>query len=118
MGVNVGASLMCCSYAKYSTVDVYSIRSRVPSTSLSWSFIIHMHTQTSLLFSPFVFCTLLCLAGKQSVPVFKIRKEGNKHTVVDMVVKIMLEGDVSKSWTDGDNCQVSELASVVCSEQQ
>lgn len=66
VGVNVGASLMCCSYAKYSTVDVYSIRSRVPSTSLSWSFIIHMHTQTSLLSSSLLLCSVLCCASQGS----------------------------------------------------
>jgi urate oxidase len=40
--------------------------------------------------------------GKQSVPVFKLRK-GRAHDIVDMAVKIMLEGQVSDSWLSGDN---------------
>jgi urate oxidase len=44
--------------------------------------------------------------GKQSVPVFKIRKQGAKHEVIDMMVKIMLKGDVSDSWLTGENYQI------------
>jgi len=44
--------------------------------------------------------------GKQSVPVFKIRKNGPNHTVVDMLVKIMLRGKVEDSWLSGDNHQI------------
>jgi urate oxidase len=44
--------------------------------------------------------------GKQSVPVFKIRKEGNNHSIIDMVVKIMLEGTISKSWLEGENSEI------------
>lgn len=44
--------------------------------------------------------------GKQSVPVFKIRKLGRKHEVVDLIVRIMLEGTVSESWLSGENHQI------------
>lgn len=44
--------------------------------------------------------------GKQSVPVFKIRKLGARHEVVDLMVKILLEGDVHDSWLTGDNHQI------------
>jgi urate oxidase len=44
--------------------------------------------------------------GKQSVPVFKIRKAGPRHSIVDMMIKIMLEGDVAASWLTGDNFQI------------
>ena len=44
--------------------------------------------------------------GKQSVPVFKVQKDGPRHSVVDMIVQIMLEGDVSASWLSGDNKQI------------
>lgn len=44
--------------------------------------------------------------GKQNVPVFKIRKRGPKHSVFDMEVQVMLEGNVSKSWLSGDNSQI------------
>lgn len=44
--------------------------------------------------------------GKQSVPVFKIEKLGPKHSVIDMVVKIMLEGDIKESWLTGENHQI------------
>eukprot|EP00301_Raphidiophrys_heterophryoidea_P024998 c8276_g1_i1.p1 GENE.c8276_g1_i1~~c8276_g1_i1.p1 ORF type:complete len:338 (+),score=81.66 c8276_g1_i1:90-1016(+) len=44
--------------------------------------------------------------GKQSVPVFKIRKQGQKHSVTDMMIRIMLEGQVSKSWLTGDNSEI------------
>lgn len=44
--------------------------------------------------------------GKQCVPVFKILKNGPHHSVLDMVVDIMLEGDVSLSWTKGENSQI------------
>eukprot|EP00051_Salpingoeca_urceolata_P010649 m.130601 g.130601 ORF g.130601 m.130601 type:complete len:302 (+) comp16795_c0_seq4:192-1097(+) len=44
--------------------------------------------------------------GKQSVPVFKIRKQGAHHEVIDLVVRIMLEGDVSDSWLTGENHQI------------
>lgn len=50
--------------------------------------------------------------GKQSVPVFKIlrgrqddapRVDGGKDSILDMIVDILLEGDVSGSWLAGDN---------------
>eukprot|EP00052_Salpingoeca_macrocollata_P001317 m.24935 g.24935 ORF g.24935 m.24935 type:complete len:301 (-) comp11284_c0_seq1:316-1218(-) len=44
--------------------------------------------------------------GKQSVPVFKVVKHGKKHTVIDMQVKIMLEGNVKDSWLTGENHQI------------
>jgi len=44
--------------------------------------------------------------GKQSVPVFKIRKQGKHHDVVDLMVQILLEGDVKNSWLTGDNRQI------------
>lgn len=44
--------------------------------------------------------------GKQSVPVFKIRKEGANHSISDMVVKIMLEGTISRSWLEGENSEI------------
>mmetsp|Transcript_14606 Transcript_14606/g.57351 ORF Transcript_14606/g.57351 Transcript_14606/m.57351 type:complete len:301 (-) Transcript_14606:56-958(-) len=44
--------------------------------------------------------------GKQSVPVFKIEKLGDKHTIIDMVVKIMLEGEIKDSWLTGENHQI------------
>lgn len=44
--------------------------------------------------------------GKQSIPVFKIRKEGSNHSIIDMVVQVMLEGDVKDSWLKGDNHQI------------
>lgn len=44
--------------------------------------------------------------GKQSVPVFKISKQGPNHSIIDMVVKIMLEGDISQSWLTGENHQI------------
>jgi urate oxidase len=44
--------------------------------------------------------------GKQSVPVFKIRKDGPRHSVSDMVVQIMLEGDVAGSWEEGNNASI------------
>ena len=47
------------------------------------------------------FAVLTPRYGKQSVPVFKIRKEGPRHSIHDMVVQIMLHGDVSKSWLSG-----------------
>jgi urate oxidase len=41
------------------------------------------------------------------VPVFKVIKgKDGKHEVLDMVVQIMLNGDVSLSWTKGDNSQI------------
>jgi len=36
--------------------------------------------------------------GKQSVPVFKVRKDGLVHEVIDMMVDITLEGTVADSW--------------------
>ena len=42
--------------------------------------------------------SLKATSGKQSVPVFKVRKTGKKHQVFDLVVKIMLSGHVDKSW--------------------
>ena len=45
--------------------------------------------------------------GKQNVPVFKVQKpSGKRHEIVDMVVSIMLEGDVAKSWLTGENSQI------------
>lgn len=44
--------------------------------------------------------------GKQSVPVFKIRKHGAQHDIIDLVVKITLEGAVSDSWLQGENHQI------------
>lgn len=44
--------------------------------------------------------------GKQSVPVFKIRKQGPRHEVIDLLVQIMLEGDVQASWLTGENHQI------------
>eukprot|EP00036_Acanthoecidae_sp_10tr_P011937 CAMPEP_0182926776 /NCGR_PEP_ID=MMETSP0105_2-20130417/12258_1 /TAXON_ID=81532 ORGANISM="Acanthoeca-like sp., Strain 10tr" /NCGR_SAMPLE_ID=MMETSP0105_2 /ASSEMBLY_ACC=CAM_ASM_000205 /LENGTH=306 /DNA_ID=CAMNT_0025064685 /DNA_START=46 /DNA_END=966 /DNA_ORIENTATION=- len=45
--------------------------------------------------------------GKQSVPVFKVLKgAGGRHDVLDMVVQLMLRGEVSLSWTAGDNGQI------------
>ena len=45
--------------------------------------------------------------GKQNVPVFKVRKPvDGRHEICDMIVSIMLEGDVSKSWLTGDNSQI------------
>jgi len=45
--------------------------------------------------------------GKQAVPVFKIRKHvGGKHEVIDLLVEIMLEGDVAESWLSGENHQI------------
>lgn len=44
--------------------------------------------------------------GKQTVPVFKIRKEGKHHHIHDMMVQVMLEGDVSASWLTGENYQI------------
>mmetsp|Transcript_34018 Transcript_34018/g.78590 ORF Transcript_34018/g.78590 Transcript_34018/m.78590 type:complete len:314 (+) Transcript_34018:101-1042(+) len=45
--------------------------------------------------------------GKQAVPVFKIRKHvGGKHDVVDLMVEIMLEGEVQESWLSGENHQI------------
>jgi urate oxidase len=44
--------------------------------------------------------------GKQSVPVFKLSKKGPNHTVIDMVVKVMLEGDMAASWLTGENHQI------------
>jgi urate oxidase len=43
--------------------------------------------------------------GKQSVPVFKVQKKSSCHEIVDMMVKILLEGNerVDKSWFTGDN---------------
>ena len=42
--------------------------------------------------------------GKQSVPVFKIiRGENGKDSIIDMVVNIMLEGDIEDSWLSGNN---------------
>jgi urate oxidase len=42
--------------------------------------------------------------GKQSVPVFKIiRGENGKDKIIDMVVNIMLEGDIEDSWLSGNN---------------
>ena len=41
--------------------------------------------------------------GKQSVPVFKLTKEGNKHFIHDLVVQIILEGNIADSWLTGDN---------------
>lgn len=47
-----------------------------------------------------------CTYGKQSVPVFKINKRGPHHSIIDLLVKIMLEGDVSLSWLQGENQQI------------
>eukprot|EP00039_Didymoeca_costata_P031564 m.35341 g.35341 ORF g.35341 m.35341 type:complete len:308 (+) comp8873_c0_seq2:192-1115(+) len=44
--------------------------------------------------------------GKQSVPVFKIRKHGTNHSITDMQIQILLEGDVEDSWLTGDNHQI------------
>eukprot|EP01130_Rhizamoeba_saxonica_P014779 TRINITY_DN648_c0_g2_i1.p1 TRINITY_DN648_c0_g2~~TRINITY_DN648_c0_g2_i1.p1 ORF type:complete len:313 (-),score=54.23 TRINITY_DN648_c0_g2_i1:84-1022(-) len=44
--------------------------------------------------------------GKQSVPVFKISKTGPHHNIVDMIVGIMLQGQVSDSWLSGENHQI------------
>jgi len=44
--------------------------------------------------------------GKQSVPVFKIRKNGSRHEIIDLKVKISLEGEILDSWTKGDNHQI------------
>ena len=45
--------------------------------------------------------------GKQNVPVFKVRKPSDgRHEITDMIVSIMLEGDVSKSWITGENSQI------------
>ena len=42
--------------------------------------------------------------GKQNVPVFKIiRGENGKDSIIDMVVNIMLEGNVEDSWLSGNN---------------
>jgi urate oxidase len=42
--------------------------------------------------------------GKQSVPVFKIlRGKDGKDSIIDMVVNIMLEGDIADSWLSGNN---------------
>ncbi len=41
------------------------------------------------------------------MPVFKVQKpSGKRHEIVDMVVSIMLEGDVAKSWLTGENSQI------------
>jgi hypothetical protein len=45
--------------------------------------------------------------SNMQVPVFKVIKgKDGKHEVLDMVVQIMLNGDVSLSWTKGDNSQI------------
>jgi urate oxidase len=39
--------------------------------------------------------------------VFKVLKGvDGKHDILDMVVQLMLRGDVSLSWTHGDNRQI------------
>lgn len=50
--------------------------------------------------------TLGAMYGKQSVPVFKVRKFGARHEVVDLLVQIMLDGDVEASWLTGENHQI------------
>lgn len=54
--------------------------------------------------------TLQPTYGKQSVPVFKVTKSGpagaEKHSITDMMIQIMLEGDVSDSWLRGLNHQI------------
>lgn len=50
--------------------------------------------------------TLEARYGKQSVPVFKLRRQGEKHEIIDMMVKVMLEGAVQASWLTGDNHQI------------
>ncbi len=44
--------------------------------------------------------------GKQSVPVFKVIKNESKHTIIDMEVEVILEGDISESWITGTNHQI------------
>jgi len=45
--------------------------------------------------------------GKQAVPVFKVRKQaGGQHSVVDLSLQIMLEGQFEDSWLRGENHQI------------
>lgn len=44
--------------------------------------------------------------GKQSVPVLKVIKSGEVHTILDMTIQIILTGDVDQSWLKGDNSQI------------
>ena len=44
--------------------------------------------------------SLGAMYGKQSVPVFKVRKFGARHEVVDLLVQIMLDGKCT-SWGVG-----------------
>eukprot|EP00729_Bicosta_minor_P019573 gene19573-10913_t len=50
--------------------------------------------------------TLIPSYGKQAVPVFKITKDGPRHSIVDMEVQIMLSGDIDGSWLTGENHQI------------
>ena len=52
--------------------------------------------------------TLMPSYGKQNIPVFKILRgnDPERHSILDMSVDIMLEGEVSASWLKGENHQI------------
>ncbi|KAG8748271.1 hypothetical protein FRC10_007661 [Ceratobasidium sp. 414] len=51
--------------------------------------------------------------GKDKVRVFRIVRDGDKHTVVEYIVRALLEGDIATSYTQADNSVVVATDSII-----
>jgi len=50
--------------------------------------------------------------GKDKVRVFRVVRDGDKHTVVEYIVRALLEGDIETSYTQADNSVVVATDSI------